>query len=474
MGFGLPEALAAPAGVLLPLAELAVAAALLPVAWAWYGAIGALALLLLFVAAIAINLALGRTPDCHCFGQIHSEPVGWSTLLRNAALAAAAAFVVWRGSGPSLVGWLNDLTTVQRAAVAGGALGLVLVAAEAWLLLQMLRQQGRLLLRLDALEARLAGGAAQAGMPVPPAVPQLGLPVGSPAPGFRLDGLRGETLTLDALRAADKRVLLFFTHPSCVPCQGLMPDIGRWQREYASSITIALISEGSVEANRSKSAEHGVTQLLLQKGREVAEAYQAHGTPAALLVRPDGTIGSPLALGDDAVRALAAQALGLQAPAPSPPPNGNALPAPVAAPPAGPAIGQPAPPIKLPNLSGKTVDLASFRGRDTLVLFWNPGCGFCSQMLPDLKAWEARRPSSAPRILVVSTGDAQSNRAMGLKSPVLIDANFQVGPTYGANGTPMAVLVDGRGNIASQLAIGAPAVLALAGASTNSTPNLTA
>ena len=36
----------------------------------------ALALLLAFVGGIVVNLARGTTPDCHCFGQLHSEPAG--------------------------------------------------------------------------------------------------------------------------------------------------------------------------------------------------------------------------------------------------------------------------------------------------------------------------------------------------------------------------------------------------------------
>ena len=56
--------------------------------------------------------------------------------------------------------------------------------------------------------------------------------------------------------------------------------------------------------------------------------------------------------------------------------------------PAGPKVGEPAPEVALPDLEGQTVKLEDFRGEETLVLFWNPGCGFCQQMLPDLKAWE--------------------------------------------------------------------------------------
>ena len=108
--FGVPTRLATPFGLLLPLAELAVAVALIPTAWAWWGAIGALALLLLFVGGISYNLARGRQPDCHCFGQLHSAPAGWPTLIRNLVLAALAGVVVAFGRstpGPSVwTGWL--------------------------------------------------------------------------------------------------------------------------------------------------------------------------------------------------------------------------------------------------------------------------------------------------------------------------------------------------------------------------------
>src|SRR2546422_5952854 len=88
--FGVPAPLATPFGLLLPFAELAVAVALIPTVSAWWGALGALALPLLFVGGIGSNLARGRQPECHCFGQLHSAPAGWSTLIRNLVLAAVA------------------------------------------------------------------------------------------------------------------------------------------------------------------------------------------------------------------------------------------------------------------------------------------------------------------------------------------------------------------------------------------------
>jgi hypothetical protein len=85
-------------------------------------------------------------------------------------------------------------------------------------------------------------------------------------------------------------------------------------------------------------------------------------------------------------------------------------------------------------------------------------------MLPDLKAWETNARNGAPKLLVVSTDSVADNKAMGLRSPVVLDqSGMTVGRQFGAGGTPMAVLVDAAGKIASELAAGAPAVLELAG-----------
>jgi peroxiredoxin len=227
---------------------------------------------------------------------------------------------------------------------------------------------------------------------------------------------------------------------------------------------IALVSRGTPEANRAKSAEHGLTQVLLQDDREVAESYRADGTPSAVIVRPDGTIGSPVAAGAEAIRALVAQVLGRPAPVQLPivaPPHGGNGHDHAPAWPRGPAVGERAPALRLPALSGKTVSLADFQGSTTVVLFWNPGCGFCQRMLPELKAWEANPPQGAPKLLVVSTGTVEANQVMGLRSPVVLDHGFTAGRAFGVTGTPMAVLVDAQGRIAAEVAAGAPAVLAL-------------
>src|SRR2546421_8676075 len=130
--FGVPAKLSTPFGVLLPLAELAVAVGLIPTVWAWWGTLGALALLLLFVGGISYNLVRGRQPECHCFGQLHSAPAGWPTLIRNLVLAAIAGFIVAIGRstpGPGFLDWLAALTMIQRLQV---LVGVVIVALLSW------------------------------------------------------------------------------------------------------------------------------------------------------------------------------------------------------------------------------------------------------------------------------------------------------------------------------------------------------
>ena len=479
--FGLPAVLASPLAVLLPLAELGVGAALIPASSAWWGALGALGLLLLFLVGISINLARGRKPECHCFGQLHSAPAGWKTLARNGVLAAVAGFVLWEGyegggAGPSAISWLGALSAAQLLALLGGVVVLALLAGQWWFLVHLLRQNGRLLVRLEAVEASIATGGSvapsQNGTPVRQAE---GLPVGSEAPDFNLSGLHGETLTLEALRSSDKPVMALFTDPGCGPCNAMLPDVGRWQEEHAQKLTLALISRGEVEENKTKAQEHALKNVLLQKDWEVSESYEVEGTPSAVLISTDGKIASPVAGAAEGIRSLLAYAVGERAQLPmhSRQPQAQGQPCPncgkvhAAAPTveAAQKVGEEAPEVKLPDLEGNTVELANFRGEETLVLFWNPGCGFCQQMLPDLREWEQNPPEEAPKLLVVSAGTEEANREQGLSSTVVLDQNFATGRAFGASGTPSAVLVDAEGKVASDIAVGAPAVLELPGAS---------
>jgi peroxiredoxin len=231
------------------------------------------------------------------------------------------------------------------------------------------------------------------------------------------------------------------------------------------ALTVALVSEGTAEENRSKRETYALSRVLLQQKREVAETYEVWGTPGAVLIRSDGRIGSSVAQGSEAIRALVAQAVGARlrllptaesAGTVQYNGRGQIRPAPI-------EVGDPIPPLKFRDLEENVISLMDFRGRETLLLFWNPSCGFCQKMLNDLHSREADFPSTAPQLVVISSGTVEVNRAMGLRSKVVLDEGLQAMSVFGAAGTPTAVLLDANGHVASKIATGAEAVMALAG-----------
>jgi peroxiredoxin len=257
--------------------------------------------------------------------------------------------------------------------------------------------------------------------------------------------------------------MLLFTAVGCGPCEALMPEIGRWQREYATALTIAVLSSGPVEAVATIARDHGLTYVLRQDGYEVAQQYRYVGTPGAVVVSIDGTISTPVVGGADAIRALLSQVVGKPQPAPL---YRRSVPAEQQeshhhGPP--PSTGDPAPKLRLSDSKGAVVDLADFEGREVVLLFWNPACRFCEQMLPDLRAWDERPPVGAPMLAVVSIGSSASSASIGLRSPVLLDPESSAMHAFGANGTPMAIRLAADGTIASSLAVGKQEVFRLLG-----------
>jgi len=456
--FSLPDFLAAPLGILLPFAELAVAVALIPTASAWWGALGALVLLLLFVAGIAYNLTLGRKPDCHCFGVFYSSAIGRNTLIRNLILAAVALLVVAFGPTTtelSMVAWIGTLNLAEGIGLIFGILVTILLVAETWFLFEILRQMGKLTLRLEAVES----GASTSGSGADP--DWVGLPEDEDAPRFELPDFDGEMVSLDSLIAKGKPLFLLFTSAICGPCQELMPEVGQWIRDYSDDMQFVIIGQGSAELNRAKVSEHGISNMLLQQDHEVADAFLVRGTPSAVILRTDGSIYCALAEGPDAIRALVEEET-------RPPiyeqsvemPKVNVLGQPNET--AFAEVGVPAPDVTLPDVDGNEIKLSSFLGNPTLLIFWNTGCGYCEAMLQDLKAWENKPPKGAPQLLFISAGPSSDIKKQGMRSPVMREDTFGIASMFHVKGTPSAVLVDENGIVKTNPAVGADEILELA------------
>jgi protein-disulfide isomerase len=419
-GFGVPGALAAP----LAGAELLVAAGLVA-GPAGPALAAALALALIFTGVQLAALARGRRPACSCFGAWSAAPIGVRTVARSAALGAIATAALLAGPGPGAAASLADLAPAGRVAVAGAVVLAAVVAAFGWILLQLLRAQGRILLRLEALESAAPVSAAPAA--VPPA---------RRAPGFELETLDGDRRTPAGLTADGQPLLLIFTDTRCAACESLLPRVAAWQREHDGAVTLALVAAGDPDDLRAKRAEHDLGLVLLEAGG-VAERYGVSGTPAAVLVDASGRIAAPVASGVIGVTALVARAAEL---APRP------------------RVGAAAPHVALPDADGGT---AGVPARGGLVVFWDPACPACTGGEDDLRAWdEALGPE---RLLVISRGRPDAARQLGLSSPVGLDDDDAVTRAFGVHGTPSALLLDASGAIAAPVAEGVPAIDVLAG-----------
>lgn len=292
--FGVAESIRRPLAIALPLAELAIAVALLPAATAAWAALAAALLLAAFTAAVARALLQGREVDCNCFGSLGSSRISRWTLARNLlllALAGGVAIAAQGDPGTSAIAWLADLDTSQLALLCA-AVATVLAALSLAFFWQLMRQNGRLLNRIEALEA--GGGK------VAPSGPQPG----DLAPSFALPALDGGSIALEDLLAPGRGLAVVVTDPGCGACDPLLPEIGRLQRDPETAVPLVMISRGDREANLAKARQHGLEPVLIEEEYEVSRALGINGAPGAVRLDAGGRYLAKPSMGTERVGIL--------------------------------------------------------------------------------------------------------------------------------------------------------------------------
>jgi hypothetical protein len=187
-------------------------------------------------------------------------------------------------------------TPVVLGIIGGGVL-----LVQSWVLLELLRQNGRLLRRVETLEE--ARGAHPAGAHTSP-----GLAIGASAVPFLLRTADGRRLALADLLARGAPVLLLFFAPECSACEHLWPDVAHWPRTDEPPLTVAVVSSGTDAPDGLPTGGHPSITVFVDPDATTAGAYRAAGMPSAVLIRRDGTIGSDVALGVSAIRLLVERA----------------------------------------------------------------------------------------------------------------------------------------------------------------------
>ena len=292
----MPARLRPAAAIGLPVAELAIAAGLVPTATARWAALAGLILLAAFSFAVARVLLSGERVECNCFGALHSAPVGPWTLVRNLALAALAAVLFVAGPGKSL-GALDGATVLAVAASLAGALLLGL----AWFTWQLFKQNGRLLVRVRALE-EAAGAPAMPRIPGPPAAVG-GLPEGELAPDLVLatpDG--GSRSVRELAQMGPAPIALVFSDPACGGCKALTDRLPGLGDELDGVLELVLVTREGEPAVASSGAQ-GPT-VLIQEDREALVAFAIGAVPAAVVLDGEGRVASGTAIGDVAIEEL--------------------------------------------------------------------------------------------------------------------------------------------------------------------------
>ena len=206
---------------------------------------------------------------------------------------------------------------------------LVALIALAWLAIlgwQLLRQNGRILLRLDDIEERLhelefgeaeelAEGSSAEDLKANrfgnrslarSKMNRSGLKAGEGAPEFRLPRLDGGELALEEFRG--RRLLLIFSDPHCGPCSAVAPELEKFHREHPE-LPLLMISRGEPKENRAKVKEHGLTfPIVLQQQWEVSRKYAMFATPITYLIDETGIIAHDVAVGVEQIQALLSKA----------------------------------------------------------------------------------------------------------------------------------------------------------------------
>jgi peroxiredoxin len=147
---------------------------------------------------------------------------------------------------------------------------------------------------------------------------------------------------------------------------------------------------------------------------------------------------------------------------------GPAAPAPAAAPAAltGPQVGSPAPNFKLRTLDGKTVSLASYRGKTLVINVWATWCPPCRQEMPDLlTSYGKLRKTGVEFLGVDTTEEAPIIRAYVVAKGVPYAQGIDTGKTfqkdYDVQYFPTTYVIDAKGILrARYIDVIAPLLLA--------------
>jgi thiol-disulfide isomerase/thioredoxin len=116
-------------------------------------------------------------------------------------------------------------------------------------------------------------------------------------------------------------------------------------------------------------------------------------------------------------------------------------------------VGAPAPPLSVKALSGKTIEVSSYRGKVVLLDVWASWCGPCKQELPMLDAMASRLHGRGIEVLAVSIDQERENVVKFLRGrsrwalTVAHDPKGQIADRLQPDRMPTSYIIDRAGII---------------------------
>ena len=450
--FGTPDPLVKTFAFLIPIAELIFGFCLLFMGFSWIAAAGALLLMVTFIGGMLVQMIKGEAPDCHCFGQIHSEPVGPKSLVRNILIAILPIILLISGR-PNQGYALGDSNGAIASNVVLATVVVVTFVIGTYLW-RLLKENAALKRQLDLLEMLETGGTLierdEAGDPTD------SLPIGAPFPDFTLPDTAGKLVTFDHLIAEPLPKLFLLVGPECRPCKAMLDEFREWKKEFAGRVSLVFISKGSAAENTERFGDELSSGMLLQQKMEFASKLFVKWTPSAIFVDAAGNIASHPAVGDVAIRDLIGKlrsedftkvgyyVKNIQR-------RGRVK------------IGEKIPEFQTADLKGNPVSRDTFLGKQTLAFFLSTTCGFCGEVVDQIRKWENSSERNGTAAIIFSEGDITTHQNYGLSTPIVIDDGYKVSGNLGMFGVPSGVLIDEDGSIASETAVGGPMIWSLIG-----------
>jgi len=345
-------------------------------------------------------------------------------------------------------------------------LGLILITLimVGALLYGLVKQQGRLLLRLDVIEDRFRRDGPPAPLPAGQNESASELPVAATVAHFCLPDLDGQLLGPDNFES--KQMLLIHWSPGCGFCELIAPAIVKLQPDLQKhDVQLVLVAWGEAEVNRKFASQYGLTCpiVLLKESSQVPEIFKNRGTPAACLLDERRQPVNTVALGSEQVSEMARHAAGLGTKKRLPrerPLIESRIPR------DGLSAGTRAPSFELPDLRGILVSIEEFRGKRVLLVFTDPHCGPCDRLAPKLAGLWRDHNQNGLALIMVGRGELAENRrkaeAHGINFPFVLQRHWEVSKAYGIFATPVAFLISEEGEIVKNVVKGEEQILNLA------------